>query len=208
MARAKLTERSKAVNAINNSIYREKHKERLKEIQRQRYINKREELLNKQKEYKDANKERLYAVNRLYYKNNKHDIIKRTKEWYQENRERILQRAKEYQKINPEIPLRNNHKRRARIAGNGGSYEIEELTAKFNELGNVCYYCGIPGKMVIEHMTPISRGGTNNIDNIVPACSSCNSRKHSKTAAEFFATFTDEDITKHLVAIAEYKYTH
>jgi hypothetical protein len=33
----------------------------------------------------------------------------------------------------------------------------------------------------IEHVVPLSRGGTDDIDNLALACSGCNSRKYNKT---------------------------
>src|SRR5690348_16784850 len=46
-----------------------------------------------------------------------------------------------------------------------------------------CAYCGRqvdPFTVRAEHDIPRSRGGSDNIANIVPACSSCNSRKGTK----------------------------
>lgn len=54
-----------------------------------------------------------------------------------------------------------------------------------------CWYCGRPYKperastMCIEHMLPESRGGTWDIENLVPACISCNSRKKGRSLEEF-----------------------
>ena len=50
-----------------------------------------------------------------------------------------------------------------------------------------CYYCGSPDNMTIDHVHPLSRGGSNNIENLVPACRSCNSRKQNKTVEEWRA---------------------
>jgi len=38
-----------------------------------------------------------------------------------------------------------------------------------------------------DHRIPLSRGGSNFIDNIVPACRPCNLRKHTLTEAQFRA---------------------
>lgn len=60
-------------------------------------------------------------------------------------------------------------------------FEWIELLKKHD---NLCFYCGIrmtktPGKKqrTRDHIIPISCGGSDKIDNIVPACRSCNSRK-------------------------------
>jgi len=37
----------------------------------------------------------------------------------------------------------------------------------------------------LEHKTPLSRGGTNAIENLDIACQHCNNTKHTKTEAEF-----------------------
>lgn len=60
-----------------------------------------------------------------------------------------------------------------------------------------CYYCGAllidaPGHMhrpTIDHRTPLSRGGTNAIGNLVVACFSCNNAKDRMTEREFRAKF-------------------
>jgi len=48
-----------------------------------------------------------------------------------------------------------------------------------------CFYCGAKGKMTIDHVIPISRGGKHVADNIVPACQSCNSSKGAKPLEEW-----------------------
>jgi 5-methylcytosine-specific restriction endonuclease McrA len=45
-----------------------------------------------------------------------------------------------------------------------------------------CWYCGTNymnpfDNLIIEHVVPLCRGGTNEIENLVPACSSCNESK-------------------------------
>lgn len=48
-----------------------------------------------------------------------------------------------------------------------------------------CAYCGYEAKLHADHRMPLVRGGSNTIDNILPACRSCNSRKNKKTEDEF-----------------------
>lgn len=47
-----------------------------------------------------------------------------------------------------------------------------------------CAICGTPHNLVIDHKTPISRGGTSEIENLQALCQPCNSRKGTKTMEE------------------------
>lgn len=54
-------------------------------------------------------------------------------------------------------------------------------------LGDPCAYCGKPSDS-LEHVDPVSRGGSNDSDNIVGACLDCNRRKSNKTLLEYLST--------------------
>src|SRR5262245_1560599 len=44
-----------------------------------------------------------------------------------------------------------------------------------------CVYCGKkPKRLTMDHIIPLSKGGQHTLNNIVPACRSCNSTKHTK----------------------------
>ena len=47
-----------------------------------------------------------------------------------------------------------------------------------------CWFCGLEAK-TIDHATPRSQGGTNRIDNLLPACVWCNGLKDSMTVSQF-----------------------
>jgi len=64
---------------------------------------------------------------------------------------------------------------------------------KFFRCGMRCFYCHKPlliEEATKEHLTPVSRGGPDTIDNIVPACIECNQRKGAMTLSEFRKTFS------------------
>lgn len=49
-----------------------------------------------------------------------------------------------------------------------------------------CRYCGdFKGGLTLDHVMPVSRGGTDDLENLVTACKSCNSRKKTKTLDEW-----------------------
>lgn len=80
-------------------------------------------------------------------------------------------------------------RRRAIKRGATGSHTIDQLAALRVSQGDKCFYCGcdLRGGGEVEHKTPLSRGGSNSIENIAWSCKSCNRRKHTKTADEFMA---------------------
>lgn len=61
-----------------------------------------------------------------------------------------------------------------------------ELEQRFAEFDNTCVYCGRSDlKLGPDHDIPITKGGSNAIANILPACLPCNIRKQASTAAEY-----------------------
>lgn len=70
-----------------------------------------------------------------------------------------------------------------------------------------CMYCGNVGKVSIDHIYPISKGGGHEIDNLTTACLSCNSHKSNNLIPAFIASI-EKKIPIHLTMIknAELKY--
>ena len=51
----------------------------------------------------------------------------------------------------------------------------------------VCHYCGKKvgaANLTMDHVIPVSRGGTSTKGNVVPCCKDCNNAKKSATPAE------------------------
>ena len=54
------------------------------------------------------------------------------------------------------------------------------------EVPNQCIYCGAKGKLTVDHIIPLSRGGPDHSDNAVWVCGKCNSAKGDKRLYEFY----------------------
>jgi len=48
-----------------------------------------------------------------------------------------------------------------------------------------CYYCGITTANTVDHLTPLHKGGTDELSNLVTACKTCNYSKGSKTEQQY-----------------------
>ncbi len=83
-----------------------------------------------------------------------------------------------------------SHRRRSRMNDAEGSFttaEWEELKAKYNKCpmcerlwGEIPPLDGRISVITIDHIIPISKGGSNFISNLQPLCYSCNSAKGNK----------------------------
>lgn len=68
----------------------------------------------------------------------------------------------------------------------GTLYGLEVKEYLLEKWSRKCAYChaeNVP--LEVEHLTPKSRGGSNRVSNLTLACTSCNQKKNSQTAAEF-----------------------
>lgn len=108
--------------------------------------------------------------------------------------QRVRGRKNYYADPNRKIKKRvGNHKRKARVLAAEGTHTHEELLELFEIQEEHCGYCGIrmfpelERDMTVEHVIPLSRGGSNWIDNILLACMFCNFSKNDRTLAEWEA---------------------
>lgn len=187
------------------SITIEERRARDREYARLRRAKRTPEQVEQHREYcrrwHAENREHANARRRQYYLDNFDREREARKEWseanpdkrriamrkqYLKNRERILERNKAWKDANPDKRHAHNLTRRARMGGAEGFFTAEEFADVRKKYDNSCAYCGCPDTaLTADHDVPLFRGGSNWISNILPACKTCNSRKGTKTAAEF-----------------------
>lgn len=105
---------------------------------------------------------------------------------YQKERAYRLAYQAEYLKKNPDVAKRAKNKRRARKATAG----VFVVTSKdwhriVTRQRGECFYCGRSRALSMDHVIPLSRGGTHSIGNIVAACVPCNSSKRTRFSTEW-----------------------
>ncbi len=125
------------------------------------------------------NKEKVKELGKKWRSLNKEKIKASYKEYYETNKEKIKQLSRDWRKNNPKRNLENNLKWRTRKLENGGTASYDKVAERVKMWGNLCWICKKPSEC-IDHVIPVSKGGTGWPANLRPACKSCNSRKSAQ----------------------------
>jgi len=151
----------------------------------------RAELAARSRDYRRTHRETVNASNRRYRATHLAEALRREQAARDRNPDAFRIRRAAWQRAHPENSVDKQHRRRARVRGALGSHTAKEWFEKVELFGGCCAYCGrsdLP--LTRDHRSPLARGGTNYISNIVPACLPCNTRKHDRTETEFLASTT------------------
>jgi 5-methylcytosine-specific restriction endonuclease McrA len=118
--------------------------------------------------------------NRLAYQADPEAGRERARAWRQKNPEKVRDLSAKFRRANPDKRANTEQRRRARKRNASGSFTFEEWRTLCERHGPLCFYCGHKRKLTADHVAPLSRGGAHVVENIVPACKSCNSSKGNK----------------------------
>jgi 5-methylcytosine-specific restriction endonuclease McrA len=171
--------------------YRESHKEELRIKKAEYNRTHKEQLLETWHKWRDRNEGRYlqyqheYATNRKdgkreydkqYRKRNLGRIVARQKRWVDENRIHVRSMMRTYASA-----------RLARKRNAEGRYTLDDVEKQYKFQKGKCYYCGKKvGKTYhVDHVIPLSRGGSNSPENIVIACPHCNCAKNARLPHEW-----------------------
>jgi 5-methylcytosine-specific restriction endonuclease McrA len=156
-------------------------KECRKKTAHQRYLENKEHILAVNSRWHKANLDHHNALNREWDKRNPDKRREITRRHYYKYHTREIARVIDWRKRNPDkfaIYCKNNRAMRRGAEGRHTLREWQELCERYD---NKCAACGKPAKLTVDHIVPLTKGGTNYIENIQPLCQSCNSSKNSKT---------------------------
>lgn len=130
--------------------YREKNREIVQKKDRERYLKRRDRARAYYRNYYQQNRTQIRARHKIYNNSDAGKFANRTK--------RCRRRAK--------IQLAHHFQYTAD--------QVLSLREKFNFL---CAYCDATDAKELDHFLAITKGGSDCLGNIVPACKSCNSSK-------------------------------
>jgi 5-methylcytosine-specific restriction endonuclease McrA len=112
--------------------------------------------------------------------------------WNKQNRVKATESLRTWKRNNPEQikELRRvaYHRRRTRILGNGGHFTTHDIAKLFERQHGRCANpnCMAVGvRLEIDHIMPVSRGGSSDPHNLQLLCHDCNDRKRDKHPDEW-----------------------
>ena len=112
----------------------------------------------------------------------------RSKNWQKNNPDKRKIIARRYNDKHPEIGRYATRRRRFLKKGIEGFHlfgEWETLKAQYNWTCPCCKKSEPKIKLTEDHIIPISKGGSDNIENIQPLCLICNSKKGNRVIIKF-----------------------
>lgn len=114
------------------------------------------------------------------------------REWHHLNRERTNLRVRAYRKTEKGRALKRvqDRNRYALKQQASGAHTVQQLKEQYMRQKGRCYWCKTDLRKEIrtphiDHILPLSRGGSNNIDNLVIACHHCNESRNNRLPHEW-----------------------
>lgn len=173
--------RNKDARRAKRQAYNRANREKKARYNRQYRQENLKRLREKERWYREQNKDRKKLYNREYRNRNKEKIAAKQREYRRRNKFILnAYKRRQYAK-QPWQAIERRQRRRARILGalknDLTPQQWEAIKAHYKHR---CVYCGTrPKRLTKDHILPLSKGGNHSVDNVVPACLSCNSRKQA-----------------------------
>lgn len=106
--------------------------------------------------------------------------------YFREYKEKFPEKLKaaksKWKSSNKDAVNASTHKRRSLLKESAENYTAEEWQNLCKDYEYACLACGCSDLcLTVDHVVPISKFGSNSIDNIQPLCQPCNSRKNNQT---------------------------
>jgi 5-methylcytosine-specific restriction endonuclease McrA len=133
--------------------------------------------------YTEANRERIHAVDAAYRAARSEELKRRQREWREANPDRYREIHTGWKQRNKDRVNAGTHSRRNRLVENGGHWTAAEWQALKEAQDFRCLMCGQREPdvtLTVDHVVPVSKGGSNDISNLQGLCKPCNSTKHDR----------------------------
>ncbi len=146
----------------------------------------REELVQYRHDYFLANREKYKERRAENYRENRADYIRKAREWKDANPERAKATSDAWRIANPDKIRANTERRRSRYVGSFTDSDIAVLRKRQKgKCGNPSCDKNLKDGFHIDHILPVSKGGTCWPENLQLLCPKCNIKKSAKDPYEW-----------------------
>lgn len=165
----------------SQSIYQHNNLDKVRENARKRRAKNPEKFNADRARWVKENPDKRKQIVRNYHVNHKEQEKIKDKKWKKSNPSKVRKFINNWFTKNPHKSTEYNQKRRAIKLKVGGVITSKEWKNLLEKYDNTCLCCNRKDvKLTLDHVIPLSRGGSNTIENAQPLCRSCNSSKHDK----------------------------
>lgn len=166
------------------------------------YRRNRDEILERGARWRENNPEKVQEINKRSYE--KHKGERRTKArakyaedpsydkgraiiYREKNRDKVAEQSMEWRRSNPEKVRVYDRNKKLKRKGAEGSHTPEDVQKLRKYQGYKCAECksSIADSYHVDHIMPLSKGGTNYVSNLQILCPACNMEKHAADPFEF-----------------------
>lgn len=132
------------------------------------------------KEYRDSDEGKLYQkeYQKIYKQSAKYKSYQRS--YNRSEAAKMLHRKYHQTEKGRFASLVQKHRRRAREVFADGDYTQEQWLELCALYGYKCLACHEEKPLTVDHVVPLSKGGSNYISNIQPLCLGCNTSKGTR----------------------------
>ena len=125
--------------------------------------------------------------NHNYYMAHRNEKLARDHQRRHVSADAIREYVRSWSRINRDRIAQYKNNRKALKAGNGGSLTADDIRDQYKRQKGTCFYChaSVSGDYHVDHVVPLSLGGSNGPENIVIACPACNCSKRAKHPMDF-----------------------
>lgn len=165
-----------------NRLYRQRNRDKVNAAKRKWAADNKDSKAEQDKKYRLLNQEKIAKRNKQWRIKNSDYTKEKALAWRTANKQRKAITDRAWAQNNKENVRNISLRRRARLFQNGIYRVTKQDIIRLLNAG--CMYCGNPAQHV-DHVIPVSRGGTHSIGNLTGACASCNLSKGSKFVMEW-----------------------